>query len=139
MRPFLLFAAALLLAGQAPGARADTMYKCVDAKGKIAYSNLACPGLAKAAREFEVAAPESAEDSAVRLGAERARLRKEEAAFKKRQAGRNAVLDDKLRQSEIVRRRQEQADLDASRRQEAQQMQQRGEAGRRKAVEAARH
>jgi hypothetical protein len=74
VRPLLLLAAALLLAGHAPGAHADTMYKCVDAKGKIAYSNLPCPGLAKAAREFEVAAPESAEDSAARLGAERARL-----------------------------------------------------------------
>jgi hypothetical protein len=136
VRPLLLLAAALLLAGHAPGAHADTMYKCVDAKGKIAYSNLPCPGLAKAAREFEVAAPESAEDSAARLGAERARLRKEEAAFKLRHARRNAALDDRLRQGEIARRRQEQADLNAMRRQQAQEMQQRGEAGPRKAIEA---
>lgn len=110
MRSCLLFTSALLLAGHAPGAHADTLYKCVDAKGIIAYSNLPCPGLARAARQFEVAAPESADESAARLDAERARLRKEEAAFKVRHARRNAALDDQLRQGDIARRRQAQAD-----------------------------
>lgn len=121
MRPFLFFAAALLLAGQAHGARADTMYKCVDGKGKIAYSDLPCPGQAKVAREFDVPAPEAPEESAARLGAERARLRQEDAAFRMRHAQRSAALDAKLRQGEIARRQQEQAEINAIRRQEAQE------------------
>ena len=121
MRPFLLFVAALLLAGQAPGARAGTMYKCVDAKGKIAYSDLPCTGQAKAAREFNIPAPESAAESEARLDAERARLRNEEAAFKVRHARRNAALDDELRQGEVARRRQERADINAIRSQQSQQ------------------
>lgn len=133
MRPCLLFASALLLALHAPGARADTMYKCVDAKGKIAYSNLPCPSQAKLAREFDVPAPEAEQDSAARLGAERARLRTEEAAFSKRHARRNAAIDAKLRQGEIARRRQEQAEINAIRRQQTQEKQARDEVGRRKA------
>lgn len=93
MRPVLILSAALLLAGQAPGALADTMVKCVGGDGKVAYSNQACPGQMSVARQFTIPPSETAEQSAARLAADSARLRHSDAQFKQRHARRTRELD----------------------------------------------
>lgn len=97
VRPLLLFSLSLLLAGQAPPAQADTMYKCVGANGKVAYSDMPCPGQAKAAREFDVPAPETEEESRERLAMEKERLRAADAAFRQRHYSRQQALDARIR------------------------------------------
>lgn len=54
MRPLTLLAAATLLAAQAPTALAATLYKCVDAAGKIAYINQPCDGARNTAKTIDV-------------------------------------------------------------------------------------
>ena len=56
-----------------PAAHADTMYKCVDARGKIAYSDLPCPRETKMAGEFAAPAPEKENDGAARRALQTAR------------------------------------------------------------------
>ena len=85
--PALIVAA--LLAGLAPGAHADTMYKCVSPDGKIAYVNQPCAGQAKAAKQFTVAANEPDEARDARLKAERASLQAADAKFQKTKAERD--------------------------------------------------
>ena len=63
MRPILLIAALLTLAVPAPSALADSMYKCVGAEGKIAYSTQPCEGKARMARQFSVPPPEQDGDT----------------------------------------------------------------------------
>jgi hypothetical protein len=97
-------AAALLLAGHSPHAFANTMSKCVDANGKISYSDQPCPGEAKLAREFTIAAPEqNADRDALKL-VEKARLRAAESAFRERHASRDQELDATLRHGEYESR-----------------------------------
>lgn len=93
MRPSLLFSSALLLAAAAAPALAQTMYKCVGAGGKVAYSDLPCPAQAKVAREFAVPPPETQEQSAARLAQEKARLRRSDAEFRERHLERQRSLD----------------------------------------------
>ena len=47
----------LLLGACAGQARADTMYKCVDGSGKVAYTSMPCHGKVSQAKAFSVAAP----------------------------------------------------------------------------------
>ncbi|MES2018628.1 MAG: DUF4124 domain-containing protein [Pseudomonadota bacterium] len=89
MRPLLFFAALLL----AMPALADTMYKCVDAQGKIAFADTPCPGSTKAATQYALAPPESREQSAARAAAEQQRLRAADAAFGVRHAQRAKEFD----------------------------------------------
>lgn len=93
MRPFLLFSFSLLSAASASPARADTMYKCVGANGKIAYADMPCPPQARAAAEFAVPAPETQEQSEARLAREKERLRRADAEFRARHAARQRALD----------------------------------------------
>lgn len=93
MRPFLLFSFSLLSAASASPARADTMYKCVGANGKIAYADMPCPPQARAAAEFAVPAPETQEQSEARLAREKERLRRANAQFRARHAARQRALD----------------------------------------------
>jgi hypothetical protein len=89
VRSFLFFAALLL----ATPALANTMYKCVDAQGKVSFSDTPCPGAMKAAKQFEIAAPESNEESAARRAAEKQRLRAADEAFRVRHAQRAREFD----------------------------------------------
>jgi hypothetical protein len=70
-------------------ARADTIYKCVQAGGQISFSSRPCDAKATLARELAVPPPEADEVSAVRLAQERARLRLADKQFARRQAARN--------------------------------------------------
>jgi hypothetical protein len=104
MHPLLSFAIAAVLAAQAPCALADTMYKCVASNGKVAYSSLPCEGQAREARQFEVPAPESDEDSRARLKLESARLRVADQQFRRRQAASDAEYAHQARLAPRVRR-----------------------------------
>lgn len=90
MRTLLLAAFAAGLTAVVPCTLADTMYKCVDANGKVAYSSMPCDGKAREARQFAVPPPEAEQDSSARLKAERNKLRVSEWQFRQRQAQRNA-------------------------------------------------
>jgi hypothetical protein len=83
-------AMAAVLAASAPCALADTIYKCVQENGTVAFSSLPCAGQAKQARQLTVPAPEADDVSAARLKQESARLRTAEKYFQKRQAKRDA-------------------------------------------------
>jgi hypothetical protein len=61
----------LMLFGAAGLAHADTMYKCVDSAGKVAYTSVPCHGKASEAKAFSVAAPL---DNAALAEAEKKRL-----------------------------------------------------------------
>ncbi|HEY0060868.1 MAG TPA: DUF4124 domain-containing protein [Telluria sp.] len=108
MRPLLLIAAACLLAAPVPRARADTMFKCVAADGKITFSDSACQPNTRAAKRFEVPAP--APDSARKesLQAEAERLAQANAAFNQRYAQRTkADAEQAQRDAERWAARQE--------------------------------
>jgi hypothetical protein len=81
---------AAALAAAAPCALADTIYKCVDAGGKVAFSSLPCAGQAKQAKQLSVPAPEADDVSAARLNQERERLRMADRYFRMRQGMREA-------------------------------------------------
>jgi hypothetical protein len=74
----------------APCARADTIYKCVQADGKVAFSSLPCAGKAKQARQLSVPPPEADEVSVARLRQERDRLFESERKFRFRQLERDS-------------------------------------------------
>lgn len=91
----LLLAAALLVL-PAPWAQAGSMYKCADAKGRIAFSDTPCPGDMQVKAQYEVADPETPEQSAARLAADSQRLRAADRAFRARHAQRSRELDYQL-------------------------------------------
>ena len=93
MRPSLFFAAALVLAAQTASAATGTMFKCVDARGKTAYTGLPCPAEAKAARQFAVPAPESAEASTARVLQEKEKRRMASDAMQRQMGARSDELD----------------------------------------------
>lgn len=72
------------LAALTASARADTIYKCVQADGKIAFSSLPCAGKSREARQLAVPPPEADDVSAARLTQERARLAAAERQFRQR-------------------------------------------------------
>jgi hypothetical protein len=79
-----------VLAAAAPCAPADTIYKCVQENGKVAFSSQPCARAEKEARQLTVPAPEADDVSAARLKQESARLRSADKYFQKRQARRDA-------------------------------------------------
>jgi hypothetical protein len=100
------FVVAALLAGLTPGARADTLYKCVWPDGKIAYVNQPCVGQAKAARQFSVLANEPDDARDARLKTERATLRAADVKFQQRAAERDRQYAiDTTRDAAQARRR----------------------------------
>jgi hypothetical protein len=90
VRHYLLLSFALLLTAPA---QAQTMYKCVGANGKIVYSDLPCPHQAKMAKEFDVPAPETQEQSEARLAKDKERRRRADLDFQERHASRQRSLD----------------------------------------------
>ncbi len=90
MRFPLCIAALAVLAAQAPGALADTIYKCVGGDSKVGFSSRPCEGHARQARQLDVPPPEPDDVSAERLKREREQLRLADKNFKRRQAERNA-------------------------------------------------
>ena len=104
------FVVAALLGALAPGALADTLYKCVSPDGKIAFVNQPCAGQAKAARQFSVMANESDNARDARLKAERASLRAADAKFQQRMAERDRQYAiDTSRDATQARRRASEA------------------------------
>lgn len=101
MKLILNIALAAALAATASGALADTIYKCVQSDGKVAFSSLPCAGKAKQARQLTVPPPEADDVSAARLKQERAQLAVADKQFRQRHAmrgrggdrGANAVAD----------------------------------------------
>lgn len=90
MKLSLSIALAVVLATLIQGARADTIYKCVQADGKVAFSSLPCAGKAKEARQLSVPPPEADDVSAARLQQERAKLAAADRQFRQRQGARDA-------------------------------------------------
>lgn len=74
----------------AASVQADTIYKCVQADGMVAFSSLPCAGKARETRQLAVPAPEADDVSAARLAKERARLAAAERQFRQRQQSRDA-------------------------------------------------
>jgi hypothetical protein len=93
---------AAALAAAAPCALADTIYKCVEAGGKVAFSSLPCAGQATQAKQLSVPAPEADEVSAARLYQERARLRMADHHFRMRQGMRDADYASARSQTRIA-------------------------------------
>jgi type IV secretory pathway VirB10-like protein len=99
-----LSAASLMLAAHAPCALADTIYKCLGAGGKVAFSSLPCDGAAKETGQLAVPPPEPADASAARLKRERERLRTADQQFQRRRADRDADDDDARRRASYAQR-----------------------------------
>lgn len=72
------------MAALGPSAHADTIYKCVQPDGKVAFSSLPCAGKSREARQLAVPPPEADDVSAARLQQERARLAAAERRFRQR-------------------------------------------------------
>jgi hypothetical protein len=122
-RRWLPAALVLLLAASAPLARADTMYKCVGADGKISFSTAPCQGGSKTARQIEVRPPEPDAARDQRRENESARLAQENAAFQRRDAARQRQRDDDVQQQaarQAVRKRLERDDAQWKKRQQEQ-------------------
>ena len=90
MKHLLAITVAAVLAAQAPWAVAETMYKCVAANGKVAYSSVPCEGQAREAKQFAVPPPEPEAAAIARHQRERIRLRVADAQFRQRQGARDA-------------------------------------------------
>lgn len=86
MRHYFHYLLAAMLGAWLSPALADTIYKCVQADGKVAFSSLPCQGQARQARQLAVPAPEADAVSAARLARERDKLRAAERRFRKRNA-----------------------------------------------------
>jgi hypothetical protein len=84
MRHFFHYLLAAMLGAWLSPALADTLYKCVQADGKVAFSSLPCQGQARQAGQLDVPAPEADAVSAARLARERDKLRAAEQRFRKR-------------------------------------------------------
>lgn len=131
MHYFSTIAVAALLAGAAPQARSDTMYKCIAANGKVAYASQPCGGQAREARQFAVPPPESLEAASARLKGESERLRAADKQFRQRQADSNAELQRASRNAPRARSA-------ASQQREAQQSKQAAERAHAAKLNAAR-
>lgn len=90
MNLFNNIALAVVLATFAGSALGDTIYKCLQADGRIAFSSLPCAGSAKETRQLAVPPPEADDVSAARRQQERARLAAAERQFSQRQRVREA-------------------------------------------------
>ena len=96
VRPLPAFSLTLLLAAAAAPSQAQTMFKCVDAGGKIVYSDMPCPDKAKVAKEFAVPPPETQEQSQARLAKDKEKRRRADAAFRERHYDRQRALDNQV-------------------------------------------
>jgi Mg-chelatase subunit ChlI len=87
MRSFLPFALFSILACQAPVVLAGTLYKCVDAAGKITFSDQECEGKSKTEKTIVTKAEDPA---ATKIRAEEAsqKWKKADAAFQQRRSDR---------------------------------------------------
>lgn len=103
MRPLLVLAVSLLLAGPSPAALAAAMYKCVSPDGKISYSVHECAGNQTQAKELKVAEPDTPEERDRAL-ANMQKLREANSAFQHRQQARNNAEQDE-RNAAASRRR----------------------------------
>ena len=90
MKLTLCIVLAAAIAALTGSARADTIYKCVQADGKVAFSSLPCAGQSREARQLAVPPPEADNVSAARLTKERARLAAAERQFRQRHQSRDA-------------------------------------------------
>ena len=75
MRHYFISATCLLLASLSHDTRADTMYKCTDANGKIVYSDLACDSKAQV-RTFDVTPPAKDAEIAARSASDNQKWKK---------------------------------------------------------------
>jgi len=95
-----LFAAASICGG----ARADTMYKCTDAKGKLTFTDQPCAGTSKSST-LDVPAPRSAAAAGVAYqdDSEAARLKRANEAFNQRAAERDRIAAAEEKQAAEAR------------------------------------
>lgn len=132
MRPLSLLAATLL-AIHAPTALAATLYKCVDASGKIAYVNQPCEGTRSTAKTIDVA-PQPAGMRATRSNgrynsgmSDYERYHNDRAEARSREATREAEAQAREKEVAELNRRKVASALDARNaklRQEAEQRKQ---------------
>ena len=93
MRPILIFSVGMLLAAQAASAEDGTMFKCVDARGHTAYTELPCPAEATASRQLAVLAPENAQASTARVAQEKHKRRMASDSMRRQMDARSEELD----------------------------------------------
>jgi ATPase subunit of ABC transporter with duplicated ATPase domains len=121
MRPLSFLATAVLLACHSPATLAATMYKCVDASGKVAYVSQPCDGARNTAKTFDVAPANQGRPKRYERGytryeremSEYERAEMERIEVRKREAAREAAVLAREKEAEEAHRRQVASALDA--------------------------